>query len=530
MITISISAISAAEDSINDQDIISSDTVLSEKIASDIVTADEITKEEINKDAGEKSLKDGIIIGNNYVPARNNDQTNDTEIQYIINKYGSGNTVELQIEKTVLNATFNNPVIINKTFNIHGGTIYNTNLDYLFYITPISEGGPTSVTISDATFYVNGNESIAYTQGNIVGTNNLINTANITLRNCKILPINPENSINNTNLLKIESPLTTKDTTGTISIIDNSLNSAKSLNINDEIKFSTNVIIYGQKAKLNTVIYVNEMSIFAYDEKIDAKQYLTIKLCDEEGTPLANKTLEIIMIEYSAIMTTNSNGIVKFPLTITETSYPIIHFNETDNYIGQMNTTTVYVTKKTSKISVKTYTYSVNAKTKKLSATVLDKNNKPVIGRKVSFTVNGKTYNGKTNSKGVATATITLNKKGTYSYTAKFAGDDVYTGKSAKGTLKINGLSTSLTVKKYTYNRYATKKIQLTLKSGKTVLKSKKISVKVNGKTYSAKTNSKGVATVTVKLTKKGTYTYTASFAGDNIYKATSKSQKLVIK
>ncbi len=531
LITISISAISAAEDSINDQDIISSDTGISDKISSDIVSADEITKEEINKGAGEKSLKDGIITGNNYVPARHNNQTNDTEIQKTINSYGPGNTVQLQVGDKDLNATFNNPVVINKNFNVKGGTIYNTNLDYLFYITPISEGGPTSVTISDATFYVNGNESIVYTQGNIVGNNKLIQIANITIKNCKIIPINEDisSNISNTSLLKINAALTKDDTTGTISLLDNSYNGASSLNINDERKYDKNIVINGQKANLNTTIEVNDKSITACDEKIDVPSYLTIRLFDEEGKPLANKPLEVIIYDIK-YMTTDSNGTVKLPLTMTETSFVYVHFNGDENYKGSLAAATVYVTKKTSNVKVKTYTYSVNAKTKKLSATVLDKNNKPVIGRKVSFTVNGKTYNGKTNSKGVATVTITLNKKGTYTYTAKFAGDDVYSGKSAKGTLKINGLSTSLTVKKYTYNRYATKKIQVTLKSGKTVLKSKKISVKVNGKTYSAKTNSKGVATVTVKLSKKGTYTYTASFAGDNIYKATSKSQKLVIK
>ena len=76
-----------------------------------------------------------------------------------------------------------------------------------------------------------------------------------------------------------------------------------------------------------------------------------------------------------------------------------------------------------------------------------------------------------------------------------------------------------------------TKKVSFTLKDakGKTI-KGKKITVKVNGKTYTAKTNAKGVATVKVKLTKKGKYTAVAKFAGDTTYKAISKKAVITIK
>ena len=131
----------------------------------------------------------------------------------------------------------------------------------------------------------------------------------------------------------------------------------------------------------------------------------------------------------------------------------------------------------------------------------------------------------------MATVKISLNKKGKYTYKAKFAGDGTYKAVTKSATLTINPLATSLTLKKYTYKKSSkSKKLKATLKSGTKVLKNKKVSFKVNGKTYSAKTNSKGIATVKIKLTKKGTFKYTAKFAGDNVYKAISKSNKVVIK
>ena len=75
------------------------------------------------------------------------------------------------------------------------------------------------------------------------------------------------------------------------------------------------------------------------------------------------------------------------------------------------------------------------------------------------------------------------------------------------------------------------KKVKFTLKdaSGKAI-KGKKITIKVNGKTFSAKTNSKGVASIKVKVTKKGKFTATAKFAGDNTYKGITKKAKFSVK
>ena len=75
------------------------------------------------------------------------------------------------------------------------------------------------------------------------------------------------------------------------------------------------------------------------------------------------------------------------------------------------------------------------------------------------------------------------------------------------------------------------KNVKFTLKDSKgKAIKGKKITIKVNGKTFSAKTNSKGVATIKVKVSKKGKFTATAKFAGDNTYKAISKKAYFTVK
>ena len=95
---------------------------------------------------------------------------------------------------------------------------------------------------------------------------------------------------------------------------------------------------------------------------------------------------------------------------------------------------------------------------------------------------------------------------------------------------KVTKKATALTIAKKTFKKKATKKLTATLKSEGKAIKGKQITFKVNGKTYKAKTNAKGVATVKIKLTKKGTFTYTAKFAGDSTYKGVSKTSKIKVK
>ena len=89
-----------------------------------------------------------------------------------------------------------------------------------------------------------------------------------------------------------------------------------------------------------------------------------------------------------------------------------------------------------------------------------------------------------------------------------------------------------ITAKKKTFKKAKkVKKYKITLKSGKTPIKSVKVTLKIGKKTYKAKTNTKGKATFKIKkLTKKGKYKAVVKFAGNGAYKPTSKKVKITIK
>ena len=98
--------------------------------------------------------------------------------------------------------------------------------------------------------------------------------------------------------------------------------------------------------------------------------------------------------------------------------------------------------------------------------------------------------------------------------------------------LKVKKQTTKLTMPNKKFKKSSkSKKVTITLKTptGKAIAK-KKVTLKVNGKTYKRITNSKGKVTIKIKLTKKKTYKAVVRFAGDKKYKASKKTAKIVVK
>ncbi len=82
-------------------------------------------------------------------------------------------------------------------------------------------------------------------------------------------------------------------------------------------------------------------------------------------------------------------------------------------------------------------TYKVRSKNKFLYATLRAANNKAIAGKKIVFTVNGKKYTAKTNSKGVARVKVNLSKRKNYRFTVNFAGDNTFNKLSKQGNVVI---------------------------------------------------------------------------------------------
>ena len=148
----------------------------------------------------------------------------------------------------------------------------------------------------------------------------------------------------------------------------------------------------------------------------------------------------------------------------------------------------------------------------------LTQNDVALVGKTVTFVVNGKKITGVTDKNGIASVKITLAPK-TYTVTAQYSSVKVSNKVVVKSIVSAKNINAKKSAK--------TLKIKVTLKKvNKKYLKGKKVTLKFNKKTFKVKTNKKGVATFTIKnsIYKKlkvgKKYTYQVTYLKNTVKKS----------
>lgn len=259
-----------------------------------------------------------------------------------------------------------------------------------------------------------------------------------------------------------------------------------------------------------------------------------IALYNLEGVEIAGQSISYtINGGETQTATTNEYGYIYIDNLEGSVNLDVAFKGNDDYYASSLSATLqLSVVQAPTQITASAFTvYAIKAKSTYYKFTLKDSTGNPLAEKEVTVSFNGVLYTVKTDTNGVGSFKIPIATAGKYQTTISFTGDSEYKGSVAVSTIKISKQATKLTVAKKTFKKSATKKVTAVLKdsSGK-ALSGKKVTMKVNGKTYTAKTNSKGVATFTVKITKKGTFTATTKFAGDSYYTAKSATSKIIVK
>ena len=168
-----------------------------------------------------------------------------------------------------------------------------------------------------------------------------------------------------------------------------------------------------------------------------------------------------------------------------------------------------------------------------LTITLKDKYGHVIKGAKVSVKIKGKAKTYITDLYGkIKVSTDGLNPK-KYKAVIKFGGDANYFKASDKKVkITVKKAKPKVKVKPKVFDVKSKNKIlKITLKDKKGVIKKQKLTLAINGKKYSAKTNKKGIAKFNLKKIKKvGKYKGTIKFKGNKKYKSLTKNVKIKVK
>ena len=230
-------------------------------------------------------------------------------------------------------------------------------------------------------------------------------------------------------------------------------------------------------------------------------------LKDSNGNIIGNKKVSVKLGSTTYSITSNDEGKLVLPADAKAGSYQAtVNSPAEGKYSENTLTSKVLIVNPIS--GGKNYSvYYGN--TVKYKVRILDTKGKAVgAGKVVNFKVNGKTIKSKTDKSGYATASVKLGV-GKYTIAATYGGVSTSNNIVFKATLSAK----NIVHKKAKTIKFSTKLVD---KKGK-VLKGKKITFKISGKKYSAKTNKKGVATAAIKNLKVGKFTITSSYGGCTI-------------
>ncbi|WP_461463287.1 hypothetical protein [Methanobrevibacter sp.] len=194
-------------------------------------------------------------------------------------------------------------------------------------------------------------------------------------------------------------------------------------------------------------------------------------------------------------------------------------------------TTTIDVSKLGSKIIASPIITIYNVG-KYFVITLTNQNGKPI--KNASLTVSlGDAKKYTTNGKGQVKINIATLTPKTYNVKIRYGGSDIINPSTASTKVTVKKATPKITAKSTSYKlKVKTKKYTAIFKDNKNkALKNTKVTLKVNGKTYTVKTNSKGQATFKItNLKRKGIYKAVITVPTNTYYNKVSKNVKISVK
>ena len=277
--------------------------------------------------------------------------------------------------------------------------------------------------------------------------------------------------------------------------VDSDLNGVALIDLDLDVGIYPVEIKFNGNDRYNPITVKSVINVLSTIVSVDLKrgynsQYdFVATFVDIDGKPLNNTFVAFKVNNKEYSVKTDSNGVAKLLTKLSAGTYSIISIN---GISSQKVTNKLVIAKRiTQNKNLAMYYYDGS----KFKVHIIgDDGNAVGAGVAVKMTIKGKTYSIKTDKNGYSSLAIKLipNK---YKVTVEYKGFKVSNTITVKSVINAKAIAA----------KYAKRvKYSVTLKTSKNVLKNKVVTFKVNGKTYKAKTNSKGVASVYLNNLKVG--------------------------
>ena len=309
-------------------------------------------------------------------------------------------------------------------------------------------------------------------------------------------------------------------------------NGVASLNINlIPGKYIITVIGPNGLMRSNTITVLNNLGTYIEVDNVTVvgsqKGTLTGTLYNELGNTVRNYDVILTVNGQSYTLKTDANGKIYWNINLPVGEYTAtLSVAGSSVYKACTNTSLINIISGLP-INVTPGDNVVNIhKNESFDVYVTDENNNPLKGITVHFVVNGVDYYITSNEKGIASLDL---PEGLYqiSYSIEHEGYQNASGSSYVSFVTTE--ETTITMDNMTVSDGTNIKYSATLTAGDVPIVGKEVIFKINGKSYKAITNEKGIATVIFNLTS-GTFDISCTFAGSNKLNSASATAKIEFK
>lgn len=280
----------------------------------------------------------------------------------------------------------------------------------------------------------------------------------------------------------------------------------------------------GTTKSISLKVLANTPKITTGSTSVMRGYYFYAYLKDAAGKALKGQKITFKVNGKTYTKTTNSNGraALKIKLPVGKYKVNIVH-SASGIYSYAKKTVTIKSLANTPKISLSSKSV---IRGKYIYAYLKDGAGKVLSDKKLTFTLNGRSYVKKTNSNGRAALKVKI-AAGKYRLRIYHYKSGVYDYKKKSATLTVQKNTPKISVENATVIKDKYLYVYLKDKAG-SVMKSHKVKIRINGKTYTRTTNSNGRAALKLSIAAKS-YSTKISFDAVSVYSSKSVTKTIKV-